>query len=795
MMSLKNMVGLLLLIPITATSTGVLDSSLRGSIGVSGFFPQKLLLDVAQQEKQHPMITSGDITVPLALYNAHAYLALLGKGSYLAKAEAGSASFGGMYRFETQTDNVLGLYAVGDYTSMKYLHFAHLNTGVDYAVGNLGLQLSAYVPLTTQPKSYLRAPHAILYQAMKGMDIGLRNSMHLDNKSSLHILTKAGYFTSRYVADSIYFGSFGLEYERPWLTMGLGMDVKSKSVDTSYGFKAYIQLPLGMASSKLLPHKQRMLRRYPDRVDSVVFGKRIFDVPAGTTYSTDGYHHFLTLKSGQNYTSDMHLTSRARVYLDGDVLFGENKMKSGIQASGVGAFDGPTLTIDPGTIIEALPKDQITVKETAPLANATKPDNATNVVAEKEIVSSLTVLRSARIDARGTKTQPIIMRSAADSSLHGAWGGLHIVGNALSNRSDQSVAGAYVFGLSSGSVAQKALVPGYGVTADATTNDHSGTIRYLRIENAGYKIHATLVSTTSFGLYGVGNQTVLDSIHIHNHQGHGLALYGGDVNLKRVLITAKNDATTRNAAGNAAEVGASLFANQGYTGGIQYLIIDRSKVDVPSDASVIQSWNNAASAASVVNSGEDVVTRPVIANATLIAGNSANYEQIDLLNSTQFRLYNSVVSAGTGANGLFSINGTSPAVQGATTATNLKEIQAKGIAITGDLADLDSPFAGYWRINRSSSGSFGNSLNPAVVVSLSPIVSSLQAGYAGFYVNGTNEDGATVVDFSDVSAVSDLTDYSTKYSFDAPQHASRNRVGAISLVSADWTRDWVMKDD
>ena len=123
----------------------------------------------------------------------------------------------------------------------------------------------------------------------------------------------------------------------------------------------------------------------------------------------------------------------------------------------------------------------------------------------------------------------------------------------------------------------------------------------------------------------------------------------------------------------------------------------------------------------------------------------------------------------------------------------MKEIQAKGIAITGDLADSDSLFAGYWEDNKSDNAN--TAISPAVVVSLSPIVSSLQAGYAGFYVNGTNEDGAPVVDFSDVSAVSDLTDYSTKYSFDAPQHASRNRVGAISLVSADWTRDWVMKDD
>jgi hypothetical protein len=137
--------------------------------------------------------------------------------------------------------------------------------------------------------------------------------------------------------------------------------------------------------------------------------------------------------------------------------------------------EGATLTIEPGTTI---------VGDTAVAG------------------SSLWILRGAQIDAEGTAEAPIVFTSGqpVGSRAPGDWGGVLIIGNGIINRS--------------GTV----LTEGpEGVTetySGGTDNaDNSGTLRYVRIEFAGFDVSSgNGQELNSLSLYAVGSGTTLEYV-------------------------------------------------------------------------------------------------------------------------------------------------------------------------------------------------------------------------------------------------------------------------------------------
>jgi hypothetical protein len=137
--------------------------------------------------------------------------------------------------------------------------------------------------------------------------------------------------------------------------------------------------------------------------------------------------------------------------------------------------DGATLTIEPGTTI---------------VGDSTVPG------------SSLWILRGAQIDAQGTADAPIVFTSAKPegSRAPGDWGGILIIGNGIINR------------------APPVLTEGpQGVTetySGGTDNaDNSGTLRYVRIEFAGYDVSGGAgQELNSLSLYAVGSGTTLEFV-------------------------------------------------------------------------------------------------------------------------------------------------------------------------------------------------------------------------------------------------------------------------------------------
>lgn len=139
--------------------------------------------------------------------------------------------------------------------------------------------------------------------------------------------------------------------------------------------------------------------------------------------------------------------------------------------------------------------------------------------------SALFVLRGARIVANGTATQPIVFTSqrSPGNRSPGDWGGLIIVGNARANRT-----GNVIVEGSNGSVVG-ANPAGIVYTGGTVDTDNSGSLRYVRVEFAGY---ATLTDAelNSFTLAAVGSGTTMEYLQALAGLDDHFEWFGGTVN-------------------------------------------------------------------------------------------------------------------------------------------------------------------------------------------------------------------------------------------------------------------------
>jgi len=104
----------------------------------------------------------------------------------------------------------------------------------------------------------------------------------------------------------------------------------------------------------------------------------------------------------------------------------------------------------------------------------------TRIVGDADVPgSSLWILRGARLVAEGTAQAPIVFTSdkAPGSRAPGDWGGIIIVGNGVINRTANPV-------LTEGGAAGEA--ENYAGGND--NSDNSGSLRYVRIEFAGFDV-------------------------------------------------------------------------------------------------------------------------------------------------------------------------------------------------------------------------------------------------------------------------------------------------------------------
>lgn len=162
------------------------------------------------------------------------------------------------------------------------------------------------------------------------------------------------------------------------------------------------------------------------------------------------------------------------------------------------------LTIEPGTVIQGQPGSQ--------------PP------------SVLVVTRTGRIEARGTRSRPILMTSSqpVGQRRRGDWGGLILLGSARGNVP-----------------AERAFIEGLPQTDDTRyggeNDDHNcGTLRYVRVEFAGAELSPNNeVNGITWG--GCGRQTVAEYLQSSYGFDDAFEWFGGTSDAKYLIATYPGD--------------------------------------------------------------------------------------------------------------------------------------------------------------------------------------------------------------------------------------------------------------
>jgi hypothetical protein len=247
-------------------------------------------------------------------------------------------------------------------------------------------------------------------------------------------------------------------------------------------------------------------------------------------------------------------------------------------------------------------------------------DPGTKIVGDFDIPgSSLFILRGARIHAAGTAAQPIVFTSErpAGQRQPGDWGGLIIIGNGIINRSGSTQI--------EGTGTPATINPAQFYNGGTNNNDNSGTLRYVRIEFAGFPT-APNEELNSLTMAAVGAGTTIEYVQVLQGLDDSFEWFGGAVN-GRFLVSY--------------EAGDDHFdASEGYVGRNQFMIAFQSirpearpglAGGVASDPQAIENdgcWaeNCAAGGANEQRGNSTPFTIPVFANFTLVGAPAGAWE-------------------------------------------------------------------------------------------------------------------------------------------------------------------------
>jgi len=252
------------------------------------------------------------------------------------------------------------------------------------------------------------------------------------------------------------------------------------------------------------------------------------------------------------------------------------------------AGDGPTLTIEAGTEIVGNSGD------------------------------ALVISRAALIDAQGTVDDPIIFHSddtldtdtAPNLDGRNEWGGLILQGFGRHNTCDNAAEST------------PCNVPGEGDAGDFggfDNDDTTGTLSFVIVAEGGETVGAAGDDLNGIGFMGVGRNTVVDHIQVHNNDDDGIEMFGGAVNLRHVVLTNVRDD--------------SIDWDEGWQGNLQFGIVDQGSL--PADRGI--EADNAGPA-----SDSTPRSKPTLANITFVGGSDAGQVNLFRRGSGVF-MHNSIL--------------------------------------------------------------------------------------------------------------------------------------------------------
>lgn len=167
--------------------------------------------------------------------------------------------------------------------------------------------------------------------------------------------------------------------------------------------------------------------------------------------------------------------------------------------AGVTVKSGATLTIEPGTVVQA---------------------KGANV--------GIIIERGGRIVAEGRREAPVRITCEANTGEResGCWGGLIVRGSAPVNSDEESIDGT-----------ASEMEPLYG---GDHADDSSGVLRFVRVEFAGGSTDVAK-RPAAIGFHGVGSGTVIDHVQAHAGAGDGITFLGGTAHCGFCVLSGAQD--------------------------------------------------------------------------------------------------------------------------------------------------------------------------------------------------------------------------------------------------------------
>jgi len=228
---------------------------------------------------------------------------------------------------------------------------------------------------------------------------------------------------------------------------------------------------------------------------------------------------------------------------------------------------GATLTIEPGTVVQGGQG------------------------------SVLVITRGAKINAAGTKEQPIVFTTDQPEGMKtgGHWGGLLILGAAPINVNVNSTPPSTeaTFEAFTGAIPE-------GKFGGTNAADNSGVLKYVRIEFAGFNFVADR-EFNNLTLCGVGTGTEIDYVQVHGGTDDGVEFFGGTVNVKHLVSSQNGDD--------------GFDTDNGWQGKGQFIVVQNVNPQGATEASNGYESDNHATAASYAAAPR---TKPTLYNVTVI---------------------------------------------------------------------------------------------------------------------------------------------------------------------------------
>lgn len=156
----------------------------------------------------------------------------------------------------------------------------------------------------------------------------------------------------------------------------------------------------------------------------------------------------------------------------------------------------------------------------------------------------LRIARGSKIVAEGTKDKPIIISGTKDLrdntatiADRGLWGGIQINGNGITNKCTDTQRQASANNVHSCHVLSEGLPGTYG---GANNAESSGTLRYVVVKHAGYKVvEGNELNAITFN--GVGSKTIVQYVQAYSTQDDAFEWFGGAVSAKYLVAVGVSD--------------------------------------------------------------------------------------------------------------------------------------------------------------------------------------------------------------------------------------------------------------